>query len=67
MAAFEQLGTPQIICDDNLPGCKEWAAVGECTKNLGFMDSECRLSCGKCAKLKAVEVCGGAEGLTPEP
>lgn len=53
MAAFEQLGTPHLICDDNLPGCKEWAAAGECSKNMAFMGSECRLSCGKCAKVQA--------------
>ena len=55
-AAFLELGTPLAICDDNLPKCKEWADAGECDKNLGFMHSECRISCNLCPKLELQKV-----------
>ena len=59
-AAFEELGTPDLLCDDNLPSCPEWAAAGECERNHGFMTAECRLSCDKCGKMDALTVRGKA-------
>lgn len=48
-AAFEALGTPEALCEDNLPNCVEWAQSGECSKNPSYMNSNCRLSCKQCA------------------
>ena len=28
--------------------CTEWAVLGECDSNVGFMSSECRLACKTC-------------------
>jgi prolyl 4-hydroxylase len=36
-------------CLDGSPDCAAWAAVGECSKNPGFMLATCRVSCGGCA------------------
>ena len=48
-AAFEALGTPEALCEDDLPNCKEWAEGGECEKNPSYMNSNCRLSCHQCS------------------
>ena len=48
-AAFEALGTPEALCEDNLPNCVEWAQSGECAKNPSYMNNNCRLSCKQCA------------------
>lgn len=38
-----------LRCVDGNEGCSSWAAMGECTKNPGFMHDACRKSCGRCA------------------
>ena len=48
-AAFEALGSPEALCEDNLPNCVEWAQAGECGKNPSYMNNNCRLSCKQCA------------------
>ena len=35
-------------CTDDDPECAEWAAMGECGFNPGFMTEECRRSCLVC-------------------
>ena len=51
-AAFEALGSPEALCEDNLPNCVEWAQAGECGKNPSYMNNNCRLSCKQCAAKK---------------
>ncbi|KAF6253042.1 hypothetical protein COO60DRAFT_1628374 [Scenedesmus sp. NREL 46B-D3] len=42
----------ELSCIDRLPDkCAEWAKSGECTKNEGFMHSNCRKSCNACTRL----------------
>jgi len=48
-AAFEALGSPEALCEDNLPNCVEWAQAGECGKNPSYMNNNCRLSCKQCS------------------
>ncbi|KAK9805139.1 hypothetical protein WJX72_001482 [[Myrmecia] bisecta] len=36
-------------CIDADARCSEWAGMGECEKNPGYMNSSCRLSCKRCA------------------
>jgi len=40
-------------CENEHPSCGEWADSGECTKNPGYMHSQCRKSCGTCANIDA--------------
>jgi len=35
-------------CSDLNAKCKEWAKVGECTRNQRYMRSSCRKACGLC-------------------
>jgi len=35
-------------CADEDDNCAAWAASGECSKNAGFMEASCKLSCDKC-------------------
>jgi hypothetical protein len=35
-------------CKDDADACAGWAAAGECEKNPGFMQSNCKLTCGTC-------------------
>ena len=41
-------GRPASECADSDKRCAEWAGVGECDKNPGFMRSQCQHSCGSC-------------------
>ena len=41
-------GRPASECADSDKRCAEWAGVGECDKNPGFMRSQCQQSCGSC-------------------
>ena len=41
-------------CIDGDDRCGEWAALGECTKNAGYMMTTCRKSCKACKSKKAV-------------
>ncbi len=35
-------------CVDGHEQCREWAFFDECTKNPGFMNSNCKKSCKLC-------------------
>jgi hypothetical protein len=35
-------------CVDSSDSCREWAAIGECSKNAAFMLANCKLSCSAC-------------------
>jgi hypothetical protein len=39
----------KIMCQDNHDQCGYWADIGECTKNPGYMNVECRKSCELCS------------------
>jgi hypothetical protein len=36
-------------CENEHISCEEWANSGECTKNPGYMHSQCQKACGTCA------------------
>jgi hypothetical protein len=36
------------VCQDSNKECIKWASVGECTKNPGFMQRSCAMSCQIC-------------------
>ncbi|GMH43422.1 hypothetical protein BSKO_11344 [Bryopsis sp. KO-2023] len=38
----------ELQCEDITPQCGVWAAADECHKNVGFMLSTCKASCGIC-------------------
>lgn len=40
-------------CENEHTSCGEWASAGECSKNPGYMHSQCRKSCGTCASMDA--------------
>jgi hypothetical protein len=42
----------KVLCKDNSDHCEHWASVGECTKNPGFMNVDCRKSCELCSDQK---------------
>ena len=54
--ACEKVATPRPTlpqtsakpCVDSEPGCVEWAASGECSRNPGYMVRTCKSSCDKC-------------------
>ena len=39
-------------CVDNHPYCAWWAEKGECNRNPGYMNSNCKESCNKCEEGK---------------
>ncbi|KXZ52846.1 hypothetical protein GPECTOR_8g229 [Gonium pectorale] len=39
-------------CQDFHPKCTEWAASGECKKNLNYMTENCRKSCDACSHVE---------------
>lgn len=41
-------GTNALDCTDHNDRCPEWAAAGDCEKNLKFVMQNCPLSCGLC-------------------
>ena len=47
---FLSLAFPSLrSCTDLEANCAEWAAAGECERNVGFMKTHaCRASCGTC-------------------
>lgn len=49
-AAYEALndGSGDGPCTDKYVECKNWAAMGECSFNPGFMEVECERSCMGC-------------------
>lgn len=55
-AAFARLDIPDAICQDNHKRCVTWAKEGECQKNLGYMQIECRDSCGLCPHSQTVRL-----------
>ena len=40
------------ICTDDDDGCEEWAKLGECLSNPGYMHTFCKKTCNKCAEGK---------------
>jgi len=40
---------PPTTCSDRNQYCPDWAASGECERNPGWMQENCRLSCGVCS------------------
>lgn len=42
------------LCKDENPKCPEWAAIGECKKNMGYMMNNCRFSCNACSPAEKV-------------
>lgn len=46
-------------CVDTDDNCEEWAAIGECDKNPGFMRSSCAKSCNQCKKKAFGRKAGG--------
>lgn len=43
------------LCKDYSANCKQWAASGECDKNVAFMAETCGKTCERC------EECGPSE------
>ncbi|KAK3773265.1 hypothetical protein RRG08_053650 [Elysia crispata] len=43
-----QLQDGTIRCKDNKPACEYYLGTEQCTKNPGYMKSECKKSCGFC-------------------
>mmetsp|Transcript_23862 Transcript_23862/g.59430 ORF Transcript_23862/g.59430 Transcript_23862/m.59430 type:complete len:161 (-) Transcript_23862:103-585(-) len=39
---------PATPCEDRNSDCAAWAAIGECTKNPGYMEVMCKQSCNIC-------------------
>lgn len=52
-AVRRNLNTDPNGCNDKHEQCAEWAFFGECTKNTGFMNVECKKSCKQCTPTKA--------------
>ena len=38
-------------CVDRNPNCKNWASIGECLRNPGFMSSSCARACDECGPI----------------
>ena len=54
----------QGACEDTQDRCPEWAKMGECEKNPGFMSGGCPRSCGGCDKPSAtLEIPAWARGV----
>jgi hypothetical protein len=39
----------KVLCQDTSEQCGFWADAGECTKNPGYMNVNCRKSCELCS------------------
>jgi prolyl 4-hydroxylase len=42
----------EVECEDEDGNCRSWANLGECSKNPGFMHTQCRKSCKVCDPAK---------------
>ncbi|VDP13000.1 unnamed protein product [Onchocerca flexuosa] len=45
-----------LKCSDRHSRCAIWASENECQKNQLWMAENCRMSCGRCHKLR-VDIC----------
>ena len=51
---FSKVVKEAFECEDTNTNCADWAASGECTRNLAFMASSCAASCdGACRRKRA--------------
>jgi hypothetical protein len=54
---------PNPACEDKAPECKDWAKIGECDANPGYMLVHCASSCDKCDMLDYRKRCAVDETL----
>ena len=47
-SSMEKVDAGEDLCIDKEYECKEWAAMGECAHNPGYMFKECARSCFRC-------------------
>lgn len=45
---YSPLSVPSAGCSDRHPKCFQWAMLGECIKNRGYMHVHCAESCHQC-------------------
>mmetsp|Transcript_42281 Transcript_42281/g.104792 ORF Transcript_42281/g.104792 Transcript_42281/m.104792 type:complete len:435 (+) Transcript_42281:2-1306(+) len=54
-------------CEDTSASCVEWARLGECAANAGYMTTACPVSCDTCEELKVACNRHGEPGISGEP
>ena len=64
-AALVQSNEPECADRDTSGSCADWSAIGECTKNPGFMKLRCAKSCNTCDMLDYKKRCPIKDDRTP--